>query len=72
MVLLSSPKDPKDPKSIDPSKGDKDGNICTTGGRVLTLVAKGKTLEEARKKAYEEIEKIFFPGMRYRRDIGKT
>jgi len=66
------PKDPKDTKSIDPSKRDEDGNICTTGGRVLTLVAKGKTLEEARKKAYEEIEKIFFPGMRYRRDIGKT
>ena len=42
----------------------------TTGGRVLTVVGRGKTLEEARKRAYEAVGMISFPGMRYRRSIG--
>ncbi|NIN52741.1 MAG: phosphoribosylamine--glycine ligase [Nitrososphaeria archaeon] len=54
----------------DPSKGDRDNNIHTTGGRVLTLVAPGNTLQEARDKAYGEIRKIWFRGIRYRRDTG--
>jgi phosphoribosylamine--glycine ligase len=66
------PKDIKDPSSIDPSKRDEDDNLSTTGGRVLTLVSRGNTLQEARDKGYTEIEKIFFPGMRYRFDIGKS
>ena len=48
----------------------KTNGFETTGGRVLTLTALGKTLEEARSKAYREIEKINFPGMRYRKTIG--
>jgi phosphoribosylamine--glycine ligase len=42
----------------------------TTGGRVMTVVGRGKTLEEARAKAYSAIERIKFPGIRYRREIG--
>lgn len=42
----------------------------TTGGRVLTVVGKGKTLSEAREKAYAALSKISFPGMRYRKTIG--
>jgi phosphoribosylamine---glycine ligase len=44
--------------------------LFTTGGRVLTLVARGKTLAEARIKAYDNIRRIRFNGMRYRKDIG--
>jgi phosphoribosylamine--glycine ligase len=44
--------------------------IFTTGGRVLTLVARGKTLAEARIRAYDNIKRIRFNGMRYRKDIG--
>ncbi len=44
--------------------------LYTTGGRVLTLVARGKSLGEARLKAYENIKKIRFNGIRYRKDIG--
>ncbi len=44
--------------------------LFTTGGRVLTLVARGNTLGEARSKAYENIKRIHFNGMRYRKDIG--
>lgn len=51
--------------SYHPEKG-----IITSGGRVLHVVGRGKTLEEARDVAYEEIKKIHFEGMRYRKDIG--
>jgi len=44
--------------------------LFTTGGRVLTLVARGRTLAEARTRAYDNIKRIRFNGMRYRKDIG--
>lgn len=47
-----------------------DGVLITNGGRVLGVTAKGKTIEDARKKAYENIKKISFDGMFYRTDIG--
>lgn len=47
-----------------------DGQILTAGGRVLGVTAKGKTHEEARKKAYENVAKINFEGASYRKDIG--
>ena len=48
----------------------KPNGYVTTGGRVLTIVGRGKTLEEARNRAYSAISKIKFPGMRYRKTIG--
>ena len=48
----------------------KDGKTLTDGGRVLGVCAKGETIEEARKKAYANVEKISFDGMHYRKDIG--
>ena len=48
----------------------KENKIVTSGGRVLGVVAKGKDVEEARKKAYANAEKIHFEGMYYRKDIG--
>lgn len=53
-------------------RGDSEGRrkLFTTGGRVLTLVAQGGTLKEARAKAYDSVKRIRFNGMRYRRDIG--
>ncbi|MBQ7924554.1 MAG: phosphoribosylamine--glycine ligase [Clostridia bacterium] len=48
----------------------KDGKLVTDGGRVLGVCAKGNTVEEARKKAYANVEKIAFDGMHYRTDIG--
>jgi len=44
--------------------------LFTTGGRVLTLVGRGCSLAEARSRAYENIKRIRFNGMRYRKDIG--
>lgn len=42
----------------------------TCGGRVLNITALGKDLKEAKKKAYQGIEQIYFENMYFRRDIG--
>jgi phosphoribosylamine--glycine ligase len=43
--------------------------IYTNGGRVLSIVAKGETFKDARKKVYMAISDIKFEGMQYRKDI---
>jgi phosphoribosylamine--glycine ligase len=43
--------------------------VVTDGGRVLTVVAKGKTLKEARERVYDNIPRIHFEGCFYRTDI---
>ena len=48
-----------------------DGELITAGGRVLNVVALGKTFEEARSRAYEACELINFEGKQCRQDIGK-
>ena len=48
----------------------KTDGLYTNGGRVLSITALGKNLEEARKKAYDNVEKISFEGAYYRKDIG--
>ncbi len=45
------------------------GDLVTAGGRVLTVVARGDSLDAARARAYANIERIAFEGMRYRSDI---
>lgn len=49
----------------------KDGKLVTSGGRVLGVVSKGKTIEDARKKAYKAVKGIHWEGMQYRTDIGE-
>ena len=49
----------------------KDGKIVTSGGRVLGVTATGATNDEARAKAFANVEKITFEGSQFRRDIGK-
>lgn len=51
------------------TKPGENGAVLTAGGRVLTVVALGKDLEEARNKVYANISRISFPGAHYRRDI---
>lgn len=52
------------------TKFDEDGNVVTAGGRVLGVTTTGKTHDEARAKAFENVKKISFEGMQYRNDIG--
>ncbi len=54
------------------SKFDESGKIVTNGGRVLGITAKGDTLAEARKKAYEATEWVTFDNKYMRHDIGKA
>lgn len=48
----------------------KDGNIVTSGGRVLNICTLGSSLEDVRKKAYDAANQINFDGKYYRKDIG--
>ncbi|MCH8949882.1 MAG: phosphoribosylamine--glycine ligase, partial [Chloroflexi bacterium] len=52
------------------TRRQEDGTLVTAGGRVLTVTASGATMQEAREKAYRNVERIDFEGMHYRRDIG--
>ncbi len=45
--------------------------LVTDGGRVLHVVGRAKTLQGAREISYKSIERIYFEGIRYRKDIGK-
>ena len=47
------------------------GQLVTSGGRVLNVAATGPSVESARRDAYSVIGKwVQFPGMHYRSDIG--
>jgi len=46
------------------------GTLVSDGGRVLHVVGRGMSAQEARRNAYENIGLIWFEGMRYRHDIG--
>lgn len=46
-------------------------DIVTNGGRVIGITAKGSSVKEASDKVYENIKKINFEGMHYRKDIWK-
>lgn len=48
----------------------KDGQVVTSGGRVLGVTAVGDDLMQALGRAYEAMGEIHFDGMYYRRDIG--
>jgi len=47
-----------------------DGNIVTNGGRVIAMTSYGDTFQEAIKKSYQNIAKLNFDKMYYRKDIG--
>ena len=50
---------------------DEQGNVVTSGGRVLGVTATGESLTEAIAAAYRAAREINWNGMQYRRDIGK-
>ncbi len=49
---------------------NEEGDVVTSGGRVLDVTALGETFEAARELAYAACEKIDFEGKTLRRDIG--
>lgn len=49
----------------------REGQLVSCGGRVLGVTTDGKTLQDAREKAYSLVQKIEFPKAHYRKDIGE-
>jgi phosphoribosylamine---glycine ligase len=48
----------------------KDGKVVTNGGRVIAVTSFGESFQEAIKKSYQNIDKLNFDKMYFRRDIG--
>lgn len=49
---------------------ERDGQVLTSGGRVLCVTALGESVRKAQAAAYEAAGRIHFDGAQYRRDIG--
>lgn len=48
----------------------ENGKIVSNGGRVLAITSFGNSFDEAIKKSYQNINKLHFDKMNYRKDIG--
>ena len=49
---------------------ERSKELKTSGGRVLSVVGRGRSLEEARLRAYDNVGRVGFEGRQYRKDIG--
>ncbi|HEX5414034.1 MAG TPA: phosphoribosylamine--glycine ligase [Chloroflexota bacterium] len=61
-----------DPRALAFHAGTRrvDDTLVTSGGRVLTVVGEGESLAAARQHAYDNVARIAFGDIYYRRDIG--
>lgn len=50
---------------------NQEGKLVTAGGRVLSVVATGNDIDEARKNTYALLDKVNFEGKYFRNDIGQ-
>lgn len=48
----------------------ENNTVVSNGGRVLAITSYGNTFDEAIKKSYQNIDKLHFDKMNYRKDIG--
>jgi phosphoribosylamine--glycine ligase len=48
----------------------ENGKLVTNGGRVLAITSFGNDFQEAIKKSYQNIDKLYFDKMYFRKDIG--
>ena len=49
----------------------ENGKVVTNGGRVLAITSFGNDFQEAIKKSYQNIDKLYFDKMYFRKDIGR-
>lgn len=49
----------------------EDNKYYTNGGRVAIVVGKGKSIDEAKENVYNDLNKVNFENMYFRKDIGK-
>ena len=69
-AITGLPADSLDAMVFHAGTVEKDGQILTSGGRVLCVTALADSVKQAQQKAYEVAQGIAFDGMQYRRDIG--
>ncbi|MCW8917857.1 MAG: phosphoribosylamine--glycine ligase [Gammaproteobacteria bacterium] len=62
--------DSVDAKIFHAGTAERDGQVVTAGGRVLCATALGQSVGEAQQRAYALAERISWPGMFIRHDIG--
>lgn len=61
---------PEDSMLFHMGTAEKEGEIVTNGGRVFCITSYGRSIFDSVEISKEEMQKVFFPGMEYRRDIG--
>ncbi len=69
-VISALPADRDDAVVFHAGTVMQDGQVLTSGGRVLCATALGHGVAAARERAYELVAGIAFDGMQFRRDIG--
>ena len=69
-VITGLPKKPDDAHVFHAGTALQDGQVVTSGGRVLCVTALGTMVKMAQKRAYEIADGIRFDGCQMRRDIG--
>jgi phosphoribosylamine--glycine ligase len=62
--------DPKGARIFQAGTARKGGKLVADGGRVLGVVAHGRTVAEAQRAAYRAVDAVHFPTGFCRRDIG--
>ncbi|WP_322991404.1 phosphoribosylamine--glycine ligase [Limnohabitans sp.] len=69
-AITGLPKDQDDAMVFHAGTSEKDGQIWTSGGRVLCVTALADSVKQAQQKAYQTASPIVFDGMQMRLDIG--
>ena len=69
-AISGLPPDQDDAMVFHAGTAEKDGQILSSGGRVLCVTALADSVKQAQQKAYQTAMPIAFDGMQMRRDIG--
>ena len=69
-AVTGLPKDLNDVMVFHAGTTEKDGQILTSGGRVLCVTALADSVKQAQQKAYQAAIPVVFEGMQMRQDIG--
>ncbi len=69
--VISGLEDIKDSLVFHAGTKLENGNVVSNGGRVLAITSFGDDFQQAIKKSYQNIEKLHFDKMYFRKDIGR-
>jgi phosphoribosylamine--glycine ligase len=69
-AITGLPADADDAVVFHAGSTQRDGQLVTSGGRVLCVTALADGVRQAQQRAYQVVQGIHFDGMQYRTDIG--